>query len=660
MRLRVAVVAMVLALGAGPAAAKKKAKPTPCGGGTWALPGGPLIAGVPDSDTISISGPQVWLGTTCAVASARRQVSRKKTILRVRWKTCGTAKGGKLLLELAAPACDTLRGVFTPRKGKVRRFRGGLLPGFTLVDPATGQALLAGGEHHAADIQTQEMDAGTAEQLAMDDESLVQQFIAQNPDMAGHYTPGVDPADIDSGVVTPTDDGNYLVKIDLNQALVTRALVPAVQNVLTLGRRAQLALIANALRIFPTMDNQTGQYDSFYDFFTANSQQYGFIIDRLSLPSKDQAHQMPASDLITLNSNIAKYLQQNIIPQLPPPGGTPPPGYPASCNLEEHAGDLEDQTGPSCSHTTLGAYKNYNWPQKFYQTCVKNQGSRGTCVAFGIEAAMEAAIAKKYNRWVNLSEQHLYFMAKAIWWPSTYGDGLGTHGVWQRMIAEHYVHPFEDQWEYNPSYSRTADDTTQTYTHSCTGYIGPEQLYCSDTNHQGYPVCFDFLFFRYCYYFAPPVGGASGFQAVSETELWDSSNVDNSLALILWAVALFGKPVVLGIAVPPSFDNPDANGYVTTVLPHCANGSDGKCHTNPGVCECDRGGHAVEVVGWVDNGSLPPGAPLAPTNVSSLDGGYLIIKNSWGKCFADAGYIYLPYRWVKNMTYSATVLGDIN
>jgi hypothetical protein len=262
---------MVLAVGAGPAAAKK-AKPTPCGGGTWAVPGGPLVAGVPDSDTISISGQQVWLGTTCAVASARRQVSRKKTILRVRWRTCGTAKGGKLSLQLAAPACSTLHGVFTPRKGKVRRFRGGLLPGFTLVDPATGQALLAGGAHHSADIQTQEMDAETAAQLAMDDESLVQQFIAQNPDMAGHYTPGVDPADIASGAVTPTDDGNYLVTIDLNQALVTPALVPAVQNVLTLGRRAQLALIANALRIFPTMDNQTGQYDSFCDFFTANSQ----------------------------------------------------------------------------------------------------------------------------------------------------------------------------------------------------------------------------------------------------------------------------------------------------------------------------------------------------------------------------------------------------
>ncbi|HLK11434.1 MAG TPA: C1 family peptidase [Candidatus Binatia bacterium] len=673
MRLGRLVVAVVLAAGVWPAAAKKP-KPTPCPGGTWVVPGGPLIAGVTDSDTIDVNGQQVSLGTSCAAAKARRQVSRKKTILQVHWRTCGSAKGGTLVLQLAAPACDTIRGVFTPRKGKAHRFKGltvqtppdafghagGTLPnGFTLVDPATGQSLLAGGQHHSADAQTQQMDAQTADQLAMDDESLVQQFITQNPDMADHYTPGVDPADIDGGIVTPTDDGNYLMSINLNQALVTPALVPAVQNVLTLGRRSQLALIANALRIFPTMDNQTGQYDSFFDFFTANSQ-YTFIIDRLSLPPKDQAHQMSVSDLITLNNTIGSYLQ-NIIHQLqPPPGGTPPAGYPASCNLEEHAGDMEDQTGGSCSHTAHGAYDNYFWPQKFYQTCVKNQGSRGTCVAFGIDAAMEAAIAKKYNRWVNLSEQHLYYMAKAIWWPSTYGDGLGTHGVWQRMISESYVHPWEDQWEYNPSYSRTADDKTMTYTHSCTGYTGPEQLYCSDTNHQGYPVCFDFLLFRFCYYLAPPVGGGSGFQAVSETELWDSSDVDNSFAKILWAVALFGKPVVLGIAVPPSFDNPNADGYVTSDLPHCGNGSDGKCHTNPGVCECDRGGHAVEVVGWIDNPYLPANAPPAPTDQSSLDGGYLIIKNSWGKCFADAGYIYLPYRWVKNMTYSATVLGDIN
>ncbi len=657
-------------VGAGRVEAKAKPKPTACPGGEWVIPGSAFVGGGGGPETIDIAGRQVSLGSGCPAVTARRIVSRRKTSLRAHWRTCGTERGGALTVSLDAATCESLGGVFKPRKGKPHRFHdipvqvpagsfgkagGTPPPGFALVtkdefDGMTGPKHPAGSDQDAA-------DAAAASQLAMDDETLVTQFTDANPGMADHYSPGVDPND---GEVSQSGDGNYLVTVPVNQPAQTPGTAGAssVQQVVTLGRASSLALIANALRIFPTMDNQAGQYDSFYDFLTSNTQ-YSFVIDRLNLPTKAGAHDMPVSSLTLLNASIANYLA-GLIHQAPPPGGTPPPGYPASCAAEENGGDLEDQTGGTCAHTSLGAYNNYFWPQKFYQTCVKNQGNRGTCVSCAMSGAMEAAIAKKYNRWVNLSEEHLYFMAKGVWWPSTYGDGLGSHTVWQRMIAENYVHPFENQWEYNPSYSRTANDMTQTYTHSCTGYIGPESAYCSDTVHQGYGVCYDFLLFRFCYYVAPPTGTGSGFRAVSETELWDSSNPDNSLSLILWAVALFGKPVMLGIPVPPSFDHPDANGYVTTVLPHCGAGSDGMCHPNPGVCECDRGGHAVLIVGWIDNTSLPMGAPAAPTNLSALDGGYLIIKNSWGKCFADAGYIYLPYRWVKNMAYSATVLGDIN
>jgi C1A family cysteine protease len=108
--------------------------------------------------------------------------------------------------------------------------------------------------------------------------------------------------------------------------------------------------------------------------------------------------------------------------------------------------------------------------------------------------------------------------------------------------------------------------------------------------------------------------------------------------------------------VTPSFDNNDPNGYLRYIGPHCPvvlQNGEWVCQSASN-CECDRGGHAVLVTGIIDNSLLPAGAPLGQ------GGGYLIVKNSWGACFADAGYIYIPYQWIKDMVYSATVLGDIS
>ena len=140
------------------------------------------------------------------------------------------------------------------------------------------------------------------------------------------------------------------------------------------------------------------------------------------------------------------------------------------------------------------------------------------------------------------------------------------------------------------------------------------------------------------------------------SEVWNSANPTLSLGTIFWAVGIFRKPVIYSFAVAPSF-YPDANGYVRYNGPHCpvTTGSDGKpvCTTAPG-CECDIGGHAVLITGLIDNEDLPAGAP------AGSGGGYVIIKNSWGNCYGDAGYAYLPYDWVKAYGMSAMVLGDVN
>jgi len=83
-----------------------------------------------------------------------------------------------------------------------------------------------------------------------------------------------------------------------------------------------------------------------------------------------------------------------------------PPNYPDACTDEEGHGFGGDMT-PSTGSTPnpVGLLQNNWWPLKWYTTCVRDQGGRGACTAFGIVAAVESAVAAKHQRWINLSEQ---------------------------------------------------------------------------------------------------------------------------------------------------------------------------------------------------------------------------------------------------------------
>jgi len=122
--------------------------------------------------------------------------------------------------------------------------------------------------------------------------------------------------------------------------------------------------------------------------------------------------------------------------------------------------------------------------------------------------------------------------------------------------------------------------------------------------------------------------GDSNFRVTSNLQLFSlfTPDVGLSLARALLAVKV---PLVMALDVTPSFDNAASNGVATYL----------------GANESSRGSHAVSVMGFVDNANLPANIP------AGSGGGYLIVKNSWGKCWKDGGYIYLPYNWIKQYAF---------
>ncbi len=414
---------------------------------------------------------------------------------------------------------------------------------------------------------------------------------------------------------------NYLHRVRDNRGKV--------QMVETMGEEFVYSELANTLKSVNNKNNKLNLYNLAYSklpkkYLTRR-------VGKLKTPKE-----LEKADLNTITANLTTLVVDtrligNILGTL----DLPPAGRPASCNKEigyaPSSGTMGDQTGNKCNHHPDGIFNNVRYPMKWYATCVKNQGSRGTCVSFAAVSAVETAYAVNNNKWYNLSEQNLYNAAKMKWYPSTYGDGLNTAGIMQDLVNRNYRFGFEYAWDYNPSYSRVKNDANKTYTSSCNGYNGE---HCSNTNHQGKKVCTKILFWTFCGYTEQTAETSLNIDGVAQ--IWDVNNTDASVNTAKLASNL-KLPMVLSIPVTPSFDNAPVSGYANYV----------------GANEGNRGGHAVAVLGVVENSQLPATAP------QGAGGGYFIVKNSWGACWKDAGYIYLPIAWVKAYARSLTVVTSI-
>jgi C1A family cysteine protease len=207
---------------------------------------------------------------------------------------------------------------------------------------------------------------------------------------------------------------------------------------------------------------------------------------------------------------------------------------------------------------------------------VRNQGDRGTCVAYATAALREYLLGAQ-STGADLSEQFLYWACKER-------DGYAGAGTWIKIgmdvLQELGVCP-ESVWPY-------------------------DAMIVVDNEGHGPPP-------------ANAASEAAPFQVAGFTSL-NARWID-----ALREVLANGAPVAVSMDVYQSCQRPYTYrmGDVRLPLPD----------------EAKLGGHAMLLVGYVDDAEVP-------------GGGYFIVRNSWGEAFGydgeiAPGYCRLPYEYLR-------------
>ncbi len=395
------------------------------------------------------------------------------------------------------------------------------------------------------------------------------------------------------------------------------------KKIVLMGRDAVQREIVGAQEMFMDRANQRALYD--------------YLQTRLAgdpdLPS--------VSDIITADANALRQANEALLPILEArfardAAGKPSDGF-GACETEEGSGvvgdaDDGDQTGKACPVSATGLFASGDWALKTSNTCVRNQGERGTSSAFALTAAIESRIARDEMRYSNLSEQHLFHQMTSRWFRVIPDNQDNIAPILSSGIASTigYSFHFEDIWHYNASYDRTQVERNGNiaFDKACHWYDG---RHCSQTNHQGRMLCSVVGENRYCGYDSPmPI--TTPVKVSNLAVVYEINNPDQSLTRVRRLLRA-GVPIVMTFGVQPSLLS-NKNGYVSA-------------HS-----ESERyvGGQAALISGFIPNHLRPPGAP------EGEGGGLFIMKNSWGRCAGDAGYYYLPADWVKAHAFNMTAV----
>lgn len=441
--------------------------------------------------------------------------------------------------------------------------------------------------------------------------------------------PGAPNADQDSVVLLP--DGNVRHTITLQGG--------GTSHVITLGEKEAIHSIAQGIRVFPTRPNQLEIYRSLYEIAPPSLRQ------ELELPEPDLVSNIAytVDDIRRLNARLVGFSDSIIDAIEVLPGVIVPGQFECSGDIGTGTGaDRYAEDDQQCGFEGTGIFVNYGFNHKSKLTCVKNQAGRGTCCAFAVVSATEHWVNRRLDARVNLSEQALYNRMKFDWVRDDRHDGYYISDALDYAIAEGYLLPFESQWNYNPSLIR---DELQGggFLRSCDGYTET----CSNSSHQSAVVCNST---NQCAYEVPEKNpDFLGIRLKSGHVLWDWHEPDISFVRILIYLA-FGDPVLIQVPVLDQFDAAHETGFVTYVAGDHDDPATGQKSTN-------RGNHIMHAVGYIDNDELSALLPDAPLGSG---GGYVIVKNSWGTCWGDGGYVYLPYDYLREYTQYASVFTAIH
>ena len=494
----------------------------------------------------------------------------------------------------------------------------------TPVSDATLQGLRAAGNVVEVVPEDRARQRAAAAVRATEDAATLSQIIAVRPELGPRLaaTPGP------GATVLP--DGNVRIQI-ANDSGDT-------QNITLDGPAVRAHTIASAYRRFNTLDNQRAIYKTLYPNLPAACAG--------GMPSPQSIASLTTADLKALNRKIghcwrgasASFGRRNV--KLPAGFDLDPRKYEgAPSTITKATGDGSGAC-PS-THVVGGVFDGASWPGKGFDTSVKNQGARGSCVAFGIVAAMENNIARSTNQRVNLAEQSLYARAKLFWEPDNLQDGLSSvEDTLDYMMSTQYGVPFERIWPYNPSFPRLPCDASGCngkvndpvyYINSCSffdvkkqqndDYTGPA---CSETVHQA-----NLITARGKTFFSTPEDrGAFGISSTVElADIEDTESADEAIAMLN-----SGASIVMAFDVMKSFGTLP-KGIFQGSAPD----------------DVYVGAHAIEVSGVVLNSQLAPGTP------QGKGGGWLILKNSWG-CWGDIGWGYMSLDAADSLLNSAVAL----
>ncbi|MEI6079501.1 MAG: C1 family peptidase [bacterium] len=236
---------------------------------------------------------------------------------------------------------------------------------------------------------------------------------------------------------------------------------------------------------------------------------------------------------------------------------------------------------------------------------IRDQGARNTCVAFAMASALEI-LRHNLGDDTPLSEQNAYFLAKK-YTDSWTVSGLNTFETMSQFANLSIGFCPGSSWPYNP------------IENDCTLYLAAyPNATCTATEAQG--------------------GGTDG--KVQDPNAAATSKLSIGVAHQLYASigrvrqALYrGYPVLLSVEAEVNFVVADQkSGVIATAF------ADDPIETTKDA------GHTTLAVGYQDD-----------PNVEG--GGYLILKNSWGTTWGDAGMGYATYAWVeKNITDAQAIV----